>query len=333
VIEITRALARQFRAVVRKVTPLYAGRGPRPAVVLHAGPDGLRLRAGYAQAALEYRLAGPRPEEELALPAEALDDCAGAKDTAVLIEKVGSDGVQVRWDDAGVPQVRNFAPLELDKALLARPEPEKFTVQEPGFLKVLDDASKTASREVARYALANVQLRGGKGEVIATDGKQVLIQGGFTFPWKEDLLVPAVRVFGCKEVPQDAPVSVGRSAGHVCMRVGPWSFHLAIDPAGRFPDVEQVLPAASARVTSFRLSAEDAAFLARVLPRLPGGDDDQTPLTVDVGQQVVVPGAGAATPAGSQRARPCAPGGAHRRPPTGSGTQTRRDERWTQGRS
>jgi hypothetical protein len=55
VIEITRALARQFRAVLRKLTPLHAGRGPRPAVVLHAGPDGLRLRAGYAQAALEYR--------------------------------------------------------------------------------------------------------------------------------------------------------------------------------------------------------------------------------------------------------------------------------------
>jgi hypothetical protein len=70
--------------------------------------------------------------------------------------------------------------------------------------------------------------------------------------------------------------------------VGPWSFHLAIDPAGRFPDVEQVLPAASATATSFRLSAEDAAFLARVLPRLPGGDDDQAPLTVDVGNQVVV---------------------------------------------
>jgi hypothetical protein len=129
---------------------------------------------------------------------------------------------------------------------------------------------------------------GGKGEVIATDGKQVLIQTGFTFPWKEDLLVPAVGVFACKEVPQDAAVSLGRSAGHVCVRVGPWSFHLAIDTAGRFPDVEQVLPAASATATSFRLSAEDAAFLGRVLPRLPGGEDNQAPVTLDVGNQVVV---------------------------------------------
>jgi hypothetical protein len=288
VIEITRALARNFRAVLRKVTPLYAGRGPRPAVVLHAGPDGLRLRSGYAQAALEYRLAGPRPEEALVVPAEALDDCASSKDTPVLIEKVSADGVQIRWDDGGVPQVRTFSLVELDKALPAPAEPKEFTTQKAGFLKVLDDAAKTASREVARYALVNVQLRGGKGELIATDGKQVLIQGGFSFPWKEDLLVPAVGVFACKEVPQDAPVGVGWSAGHVCVRVGPWSFHLAIDPAGRFPDVEQVLPAASATVTSFRLSAEDAAFLGRVLPRLPGGDDDQAPLTVDVGNQVVV---------------------------------------------
>jgi hypothetical protein len=77
-IEITRALARQLRAVLRKITPLYTGRGPRPAVALHASPDGLRLRAGYAQAVLEYRLAGPHPEATLAVPAEALDDCAGA---------------------------------------------------------------------------------------------------------------------------------------------------------------------------------------------------------------------------------------------------------------
>jgi hypothetical protein len=254
--------------------------------VLHASADGLRVCAGHAEAALEYRLAGPRPEETLALAAEALDDCAGGKDTPVLIEKVGAGGAQVRWDDAGVPQSRTFPLLELDRVLPPPPEPGEFAAQEVGFLKALDEAARTASREAARYALCRLQLRGSQGEVIATDGKQVLLQGGFHFPWKDDLLVPAVGVFGCKEVPQDAPVGVGRSAGHACVRAGPWSFHLAVDTAGKFPDVRSVLPPDSATITRFHLCAKDAAFLARALPRLPG--DGHAPVTVDLGTRVLV---------------------------------------------
>jgi hypothetical protein len=63
---------------------------------------------------------------------------------------------------------------------------------------------------------------------------------------------------------------------------------MAIDAGARFPSVENVLPAASAVVTTCRLSPQDAAFLGRALPRLPGGDDDSSPVTLDLGQQVLV---------------------------------------------
>ena len=37
------------------------------------------------------------------------------------------------------------------------------------------------------YPLGNLQLRGRAGEIIATDGHQLLLQGGFHFPWPEDV--------------------------------------------------------------------------------------------------------------------------------------------------
>jgi hypothetical protein len=72
------------------------------------------------------------------------------------------------------------------------------------------------------------------------------------------------------------------------VRVGPWAFQLAIDAGAHFPHVENVLPAPSAVVTTCHLSPEDAAFLERALPRLPGRDDDSSPVTLDLGQQVIL---------------------------------------------
>src|SRR5207249_213544 len=96
------------------------------------------------------------------------------------------------------------------------------------------------------YAITRLQLRGAAGRVVATDGRQLLVQEGFTFPWTPDVLVPALGVFGCRELPPDAPVTVGRTEKHVGVRVGPWTFLLAIDADGRFPAAEQAIPTRTA---------------------------------------------------------------------------------------
>ena len=60
-IEITRALARQVRAVLRKSTPPGTARGHRPPLALHAGRDGLRVRGHHTEVMVEYHQPGPRP--------------------------------------------------------------------------------------------------------------------------------------------------------------------------------------------------------------------------------------------------------------------------------
>src|SRR5439155_13962763 len=97
----------------------------------------------------------------------------------VTLENSGAGAVQARWNDAGVPQVRAYAAPDPEQLPPFPAEPAAFTGLEAGFLQALDAAGHTAAREQVRYALSRLQLRGSRGEVVATDGRQVLIQGGF----------------------------------------------------------------------------------------------------------------------------------------------------------
>ena len=166
--------------------------------------------------------------------------------------------------------------------------PDQWADPGPGFLKALDDAARSTARNNPRYALEKLQLRGKAGAVAATDGRQLLVQGGFSLPWPEDLLVPVPGAFGCRELPPEESITLGRTATHVCLRVGPWIFHLAIDTDGRYPNVDAVFPARTGKVTVCRLARADADFLARALPRLPGQDEEDAPVTLDLGETVAV---------------------------------------------
>lgn len=136
-----------------------------------------------------------------------------------------------------------------------------------------------------RYATDKVQLRG-DGAIAATDGGQLLWQSGFRFPWKEDVLVPHVKVFGCSDF-FDQNVSIGKTDTHVCIRSGHWTIFLPIDRKGRFPKVEQVIPKMTDKCSRLRLDPSDAAFLARTLSRLPG-NEGQAPVTLDLNGHVFI---------------------------------------------
>jgi hypothetical protein len=109
-IEITRLLARQFRAMIRRCVPAGTGRGAAPTIVVHTGADGLRLQAQQPDVAVELHQPGLRDKAIIALPAKVLDDCQGARPSAVIVEPTGRGTVQVRWDDGGVPQTMEYDP-------------------------------------------------------------------------------------------------------------------------------------------------------------------------------------------------------------------------------
>ena len=58
-----------------------------------------------------------------------------------------------------------------------------------------------------RYALQCVQLCGAKNRMAATDGRHLIVQTGFDFPWDEDLLLPASPLF--RQAPRNADSARG----------------------------------------------------------------------------------------------------------------------------
>jgi hypothetical protein len=220
----------------------------------------------------------------------------GRGEAAVALEQPAAGQGRARCSDGGVPRALEFETVTPDSAPPFPALPRDFAPLPTAFLPALAEAVSTTARESGRFALTRLQLRGKAGEVVATDGRQLLAQGGFALPWPDDVLVPRLPVFGHRDTVPEGPVAIGRTKTHVALRVGPWTFLLAIDTSSRFPRFEGVIPRPSAVTSRLQLAPEDGAFLADTLPKLPGRDGDHSPVTLDLGEPVAV------------RARPNGPG-------------------------
>ena len=126
------------------------------------------------------------------------------------------------------------------------------------------------------------------GAIVATDGRQILIQGGFDFPWAGDVLVRRSPLFACQELPRDQPVSIGRTDTHVVLRVGPWTIFLEIQTDVRFPDVDQVFPGPAPRPPGCASTPATPRSWLDALGRLPGADELQRPATLDLNGRIAV---------------------------------------------
>ena len=120
--------------------------------------------------------------------------------------------------------------------------PTETAENQPELLRAMADACTVTDPEPTRYALSCVQLDGDHGRIAASDGHQIFVQTGFTFPWEGGVLLPACKLFSCPHLPTDEPISIGRTEKWLSMRVGPWTFHFRMNVDGRFPRVEECLP-------------------------------------------------------------------------------------------
>ena len=288
-ITLARRQAQTLRAVFRRSALGIAHRGPIPPLVLAAQAGQLCVRHRYAHLLLEYTVASAGPSDgSVALPLEALADLEGRDEAAVVLEALTPDRTVARWSDRGIPRSREYtvAPIE---GLAAFPEPTgNWTEASPGLLQALAEATATAAEEDSRYALGCLALRGDTGSIAATDGRQVLIQGGFAFPWEGDLLVRRSPLFVHRGLPRDLPASIGRTEAHVVIRLGPWTLWLEVMGNLRFPDVDRILPGPNDAATRLRLDPADARFLLDSLGRLPGAEEPNAPATLDLNGRIAV---------------------------------------------
>jgi hypothetical protein len=264
-----------------------APRGPWPLLLCRAGEDGLTLHARSEDLAVRYHQAGKHPPDAIAFRASLLAEFEGRADPPVALEQVAFGKGRASWDEGGVPRSVAFDTVTPDSVPQLPARPKKLAPMPDDFLAALTEAARTAARESARLAVSRVQLRGKAGEVVATDGRQLLVQGGYPLPWPDDVLVPRVPAFG-RELQGATPVRLGRSEGHVAVLAGPWAFLLVVDGTSRYPAVDTVIPSPRAAKSTLQVHPEDGAFLISTLPKLPGAADHLSPVTLDLGRTACV---------------------------------------------
>ena len=289
-ITLTRLQARCLRGVFRRNVLGLASRGAVPPLVFHCEGSQLRAQHRYAGLAVEHVLDTEiAATGVVALPLDTLTDVEGRDESPVTIEALASDRTLVRWSDRGIPQNREYEVPPLDK-LAAFPDlPTTWSECPADLLDALAEASQTCAHDATRYALDSIQLRmvDGGHEVVATDGHQLLIRGGFRFHWA-DVLIKRSPIFACKSLVTDRPLTVGRTTTHIAIQLGPWTLLHEIRTGVRFPRVHESVPAAGSAATRLRLDAGDASFLGEALGRLPGGDALNSPATLDLNGRVAI---------------------------------------------
>jgi hypothetical protein len=284
VLTLDRRLARDFVTLLHK-----AGGPPRRVegtpVLLRQDSAGLRLHASLPDVALVYsRSGGGSAAGEVALAASDLARLAAPTAEAVTVEVTGPGHAVARWTERGVAHMQDVTALDTGRVPPPPPLPANFAPLPPAFARAFHEAGRTAARYNTRYALERVQLRGKAGQVVGTDAKQLLVEGGFRFPFGEDLLVPPCRVFGLKLLHGPAGLATGRTASHVAVRSGPWTVALKIDAQGRFPDVVSIVPRRGEPLATLKLHPADAeAFLAGLARKLRGAGAAGQPVTLDLG--------------------------------------------------
>ena len=158
-------------------------------------------------------------------------------------------------------------------------------------MQALRDASQATDDGSVRYALYCLELDGKKGTVSATDGRQLVQIGGFEFPWREEaILVRNNRLFRLADFSKLKSIQVGIFGDMFVLAADRWRFEFPIERNCRFPNLENAIPNAKSSSNRIQLSESDRLFLNDCLPELPGEDDADQPVTLDLNGHVAIVG-------------------------------------------
>lgn len=283
-ITISRSLIRELKTVFSRGLGITS-RQTGPPVEFLVDQHGLRIRTRNQQIALEYHLPLEGLESQhVVSPFGLLRCCHGVQSDSVQLQ-TENDKIRAEWQDAGIPQSIEYPVVECEEF----PElPERLASNASRLMVALGDACETATTDSARYALDHLQLRGSEGQVISTDGRQLLIQDGFQFPWEGETLVPANRLLCGRELRRGKSVEVGRTAEWVTFRSGPWTVWLKFNEKARFPNVMELVNQGTEPVATLQVPDKDADFICSALKPRPFHQGDADKVTLDLNGEVTV---------------------------------------------
>lgn len=279
--QIPRSRAKLLRSVLRSTVLEQQPRGEWPLLLCQGTPHGTRFLAQKGEMAVCLFESGLPTEGAIAFRSSVLAAFEGSSQDPVVLSQVSFGHSKAGWAEKGETRTLDLETVTPDTLPPFPQLPTKLTPMPPNFRGALGEASLVAGKESTRYALSLLQIRGRSGQVIATDGRQLLLQGGFRFPWADTFLVPRLPILARDSLWGEETVELGRTESHLCLKLGDWSFFLRVDAKSRYPDADTVIPTAKSVVTRVRLHLEDLIYLKKVWSQLPGRDEEYAPLTLD----------------------------------------------------
>ena len=241
-------------------------RGNQYQTLLHcqATADGIRFRAAERNQMAEFRLDGSFPDWGFVFPLRTLADFPKSQSVPITIQPTNGN-VQFSWEQKGIPRSVTVKTADADGVKFP-PSPQHWQPQPPAFRQGLKDVIQSTASEPTRYTLNCIQLRGQAGQLVGTDGVQLLVQSGFDFPFEDDLLVPASKVFSVgRELDSSVPLELGECPEHLAIRSGAWTCWLPLDKQARFPAVDSLIPVPNTSTCRVSLPESDRQFLRNAL--------------------------------------------------------------------
>lgn len=280
-----RRIAGLFRAALRRGLDVPARSAEQIPVLARLTRNGLFMHARQEPFSVMYHHPDVTGKGVFAFPASILGLFEGRTSDPVDITLQRPELAQARWNDrGGVKSIE--IPLVDPGTVPIPPElPKEFTLLPMHFVPALHEAGRSAATQDTKYAISRVQLRGKSGTIVGTDTRQLLVQGGYEFPFKEDLLIPATQVFGLQPLHQYDDVGIGRTDTHLAIRIGPWTFVFALDLEARFPDATSIIPKSFNSATKLKLHPNDAQrFLDNLVRRIKGPGAKEHSVTLDLNE-------------------------------------------------
>lgn len=278
-------VARLFRAFVRWAFPERSLPAVLPSVILRQGPEERMLSACLPEVTLAYHEEDRWPSGDRIVRLHTFHRITARHGLSEEPTLPHSEVLALRDEQQRVPQ-EGTGLAASDRLSLRSSGSGTWVTARPGFLGALRDAAACTAREAGSYALDHILLRGSVGQIVATDGVQLLSQSGFCFPWTEDLLVSRCGLALAARLLLDRPVTMRRTREHVVLRAGSWEVALRADSSRRFPSVERLLQRPLA-ATRWRLAPVAASLLARAL-RAPGSGSRTRLVILDLARPATV---------------------------------------------
>ena len=215
----------------------------------------------------------------------------GSKESVQLIaEKKGS--VRLRTFVGTSPMEQSFVSLPVDEfppatVLTSKPVPLDAIFRD-SFRQALDCCSDDASRHVIQHVC--LDTRPAEGHYLAaTNGTHLFCANSFQFDLKAPVLIPNLPFLRWTKFMEDGAIELsvspqtGNTGRWAQLKSGPWTL-LARSSDLVFPNWKQVVPAAmSPRPrTRVRFDAQAIETLLSGVPRLPGGDELNRPVKLEI---------------------------------------------------